>query len=677
MKTPRPASPSLTQAGRAGDTAEANAGVDTIEAIEVVTPLELAALENDLEKAMHLSPFFPPFSKSMLRCSVLGWLWLALLWGASHWLTQLPPWGWLLLVLLLAAAPTWGLWLALMLKKRVLRFQFSAQGRIGRWLAGGWWPACKALLGALALVSCTLWQAWFLAPWEWALLAAAPVVYTVLSHGLSQRLAPEFSAPAFAWAWGQRAARLLLVIILGGLWLLIQAQSVDYGRALTPGMEPAALDAAIAAIRQSPSGLVRWGLDSLLALQVAGGALADGPQLPALRVLLLALLGPVGVLVCLGAVLQGMAGLGRGPAAVWRQALPETRAKAAQQSAQQTLQQTSQPNSKPTHAALLALVGVLVASILLQTTAQLDGLLREHESPLALQRLPECERIGRQLYSLGTLQATREQALQALDQSSQAGQALCTGLQGVNQELDAALERYLDWYFSLGAEWGRIFSLLTGDVSAFLQNKLTETLGATPGLQSWMQSLQQHQARSGAALQEGQQRITETLARHHLALDASQCIVRSEVPELPALQLLGDARQRLTASAVAGTGAGVFAAVVAGKAMAKTSMKAASKVLAKAAAKQGLGKAGATVAGAAVGSVVPGIGTAAGAVAGAVVGAMIGIGIDWAALYAEELLTRDAMRADLRAALGAQLQTMGQALGCAASAVPAASTSAR
>ena len=40
--------------------------------------------------------------------------------------------------------------------QKVLRFQFSPQGLIGRWLSGGWWPACKALLLALLLCSMTL-----------------------------------------------------------------------------------------------------------------------------------------------------------------------------------------------------------------------------------------------------------------------------------------------------------------------------------------------------------------------------------------------------------------------------------------------------------------------------------------------------------------------------------------
>ncbi|BDB69461.1 hypothetical protein [Comamonas thiooxydans] len=582
--------------------------------------------------------------QTLLRAVLLGWLWLAALAGFSHLLTRLPPWGWLLAVLLLVLLPAWGHWLLLMLRKKLLRLQFAPQGHIGRWLGGGWWPACKALALALLLCTSSLWQAWFLAPWEWALLALAPLLYALLACGMQASLGREFSSTAFAWAFTQRAATWLLLVLLGGGWLYGMASQQDMGRALAAGMEPEALNLALAQIHAAPSGLVRWGLDALLAVQLASGAMADLPQLPVLRLLLLALFGPVGVLLCLGRAMQGASA----SSALLLQARPSG----------------AEHNDAPSPAApLLALVAVLVLGILVQTTAALDGLARAQESPLALKRLPECERIGQQLYSLGTLDATRQQVLQLLGRA-QAGQALCQSIPQMNRQLDAAVERYLDWYFSLGAEWGRILSLLTGDVSQFLQNKLSETLGATQGLEGWVRTLQKQALTSGAALAEGQQRIEETLARHHLALSPEQCLVRTEVASLPALELLGDARQRLTASALVGTGGGAFAAAVAGKAMAKASMKAASKVLAKAAAKQGLGKAGAAVAGAAVGSVVPGVGTAVGAVAGAVAGVLLGVGIDWAALYAEELLTRDAMRADLRAALGEQMQSLSRAMGC-------------
>lgn len=590
--------------------------------------------------------------RSALRTAIVAWLWLAWLWTVSSQLTVLPPWAWLLAVVTLLALPAWGMWLALMLRKKLRRLQFAADGHLVRWLAGGWWPACKALASAGLLCAVTLWQAWFLSAWEWGLLALAPALYVLVSAGLQSRLVAEFASPGWAWAWSQRGARWLLVLLLGGLWLYGLARSSDWGRALQPGMAPAVLDAALAQIQAAPSGIVRWGLDSLLTLQVAGGVLADLPQGPALRLVLLALCGPVGVLLCLGHMLQGAAST----RVVVQHALPTART-------------TSGSNQSAATAWLLGLVGVLLASVLVQTTAQVDAQLRTHTNPLALQRMPECERIGQQLYRIGTLEATRQIALQALGQM-QALPALCTGLQNAQHEMDAAVERYLDWYFSLGAEWGRLLRMLTGDVGGFLQDKLAETLSGTPGLAALLEQAQQQTERNNAAMQTAQQRMAQTLERHHLALDAGQCLLRSEVAELPAVQLLGQAQQRLTASAIAGTGAGAFAAVVAGKAMAKTSMKAASKVLAKAAAKQGLGKAGAAVAGAALGSVVPGIGTAAGAIAGAVAGAVVGVGIDWAALYAEEHLTRHAMRDDLRAALNEQMQALGAAWSCDAGAKP-------
>jgi hypothetical protein len=94
----------------------------------------------------------PTRPQTLLRAVLLGWLWLAALAGFSHLLTRLPPWGWLLAVLLLVLLPAWGHWLLLMLRKKLLRLQFAPQGHIGRWLAaaGGrparhWrWPCCCA-----------------------------------------------------------------------------------------------------------------------------------------------------------------------------------------------------------------------------------------------------------------------------------------------------------------------------------------------------------------------------------------------------------------------------------------------------------------------------------------------------------------------------------------------------
>lgn len=292
----------------------------------------------------------------------------------------------------------------------------------------------------------------------------------------------------------------------------------------------------------------------------------------------------------------------------------------------------------------------------------MERLAQQHKSPLALQRLPQCEHIDGQYYTIGTTASVHKLFRQALKQT-RVEPALCARVGDLASGLEQTVESYLDWYFSLGAEWGRVLHLLTGGAEAFLQDQLQRMLEQVPDLPDTLQQVQKQREQALAILGNQQQHIEQVLAQNHLALGGSQCLVQKSKEPL-ALGQLEDARQRLGSSAVAGIGAGAFAGLIAAKAMGKASMKAAAKVLAKAAAKQGLGKAGAVVAGAALGSVLPGAGTAAGALAGAAFGTVVSVGIDWAALRAEEQLTRDAMREELRAAMHEQLQAMQEALGC-------------
>lgn len=577
-----------------------------------------------------------------IRTLALAWSWLALLWLAASRLAQWPPWLWIATVLVLAALPAWGLWLAAMIRKRVRHLQFAAQGWLRRWFSGGLWPAIKAAGMALPLVAAALWQAYFLAPAEWFLLALAPGLYLALLHGMNRLLAPQFAQPAFAWAAAQRASRWLFTILLGLSWLALMLHGALDARLAHPAMTPDMLDQAIAKIAAAPSGLVRWGLDGLLALQVTGGAIRDLPQAPTLRIVLLALSGPGVMLLALGLMLQGASGL----------RLPLRRAA--------RLKPTERQSAS---AALIAFLAVLGLAILLSATTALELLAQQHRSPLALQRLPQCERIAGEYYTVGTTQALRQIALQALGQA-QAPAHFCARMGDMTQALDAALERYLDWYFSLGAEWGRIFHLLSGSSEAFLQQHLQQTLQATPGLSPWLQAVQEQETGIATRLAASQQRVAQTLQAHHLMLDAGHCLVQAEAADLPELHMLGSARQRLATSTLAGLGAGAFAGAVAAKAMGKAGMKAAAKVLAKAAAKQGLAKSAAMAAGATLGSVLPGAGTAAGALAGAAVGALVSVGMDWTALRVEEHLTRDGMKADLQAALHEQMDDVATALGC-------------
>lgn len=574
---------------------------------------------------------------------LLPWLWLVLLWLVGSQLPRLAPWAWLLAVLVLAALPAWGLWLAIMLRKKVLLMQFVPQGGVWVWFAGPWWPAVKAFLLALALVTLSLWQAYFIDPWEWGLLCAAPLVYWVISTAVQKRLNPEFVHPAFAWSWSQTAGRWSLMLLLGGLWIGFKLYGEIGAGGRPPPIPAEQLDESIASIAASRSGLVRWGLDTLLALHLGGSVLRDLPQQQLLRLGLLILIGPGVLLPCLGAVLRGASGLQHG---VWHAArfrdFPDPR----------------------TRAAVLTFIGVLTVLILLPTVAAIDGVARQYPNPLALQRLPECERIDGHFYRVGTSKEIQTIVINALGQT-RADEALCSGAIGLRRELDKAVERYLDWYFSLDAEWARIFHLLTDGADDFLRERLQLALEQTPGLSPWLQKVQELRERGDEALETAPQRIVEALARQRLKIGDGECLVKADIGRPEAFDLLGDARQRLGASAVAGVSAGAFAGLVAAKAMSKAGMKAAAKALAKVAVKQGMSKAVGAAVGAAVGSVVPGPGTAVGALAGGVLGVLVGVSIDWAALQAEEHYSRDTMRADLHEALYENLRELEITIGCA------------
>lgn len=585
-----------------------------------------------------------PIARSSWLTMSAAWGWLGMLWLLAKFLPLLPPWAWLLALLLMTALPAWGLWLSTMLHKRALRLQFSVGAWVWRWLSGPWWPAIKALALALVLVAAALWQAYFLAPWEWGVLALAPLVHGLVTPTLDRVVAPQFIEPALAWHWRERLVGWLIVLLLGGLWLALMLYGPSETRAKAPTMTAEHLDSAIATIQTARSGLVRWGLDTLLALHVTGGALRDLPQSETLRLLLIALSGPGLMSLCAARVLQGASGL------------PSDLRKATR------LRPAS--HVRGAHAALLALVAVLGLTIYFGAGAELDGTARRHASPLALQRLPQCERIGKRFYTVGSSAAVQAIATEALRQTRGAS-ALCTRLKQLGERFDHAIERYLDWYFSLGAEWARVARLLTDGVEPFLQQQLEQFLQQTPGLQDDLALARQHREQATIIANTAQQRIDEVLAQHHLALNEGQCLVQTSAGTLPTLDLLGEARVRMGASAIAGLSTGTLVAAIATKAASKASLKAAAKVLAKAAAKKGLSKAGAVAAGAALGSILPGAGTAVGALAGAAVGAVLSVGIDWTALRAEEFLTRDKMHADLRAATQEKLDAMTQALGCA------------
>ncbi len=276
----------------------------------------------------------------------------------------------------------------------------------------------------------------------------------------------------------------------------------------------------------------------------------------------------------------------------------------------------------------------------------------------------------------------------------------------INETFDtrvANVDSYLDWYYSLGADFERLVNLITGSIEEFVGDQLAASLEEGVDESQFMQAMQGYVDEAASISAE----YEEALAACGIS-DMPEWLATSieqvgggffDGPIEPAERLL-DAGERFGVSASVGVAGGVVAGKAltkagekiaaesaekaavsaavdaaegaaektAGKQAAKAAEKSAAKSIAskiteKAAEKsffkaivsrissmlasRGVGAAVGTVAGGAAGSIVPGAGTAAGAVAGAVAGAAISVGVDWAALKIDEAQNREEYKSEI------------------------------
>lgn len=264
-----------------------------------------------------------------------------------------------------------------------------------------------------------------------------------------------------------------------------------------------------------------------------------------------------------------------------------------------------------------------------------------------------------------------------------AAQAVGAAAERLRQEVGLAFERlerdaveeYLDWYYSLAAEYGRLGMLLQGRLEGYLAEKVGETFRQAKwyqGVDAAFSALLRADADAAAAYARAASDILDRnrVVPEHPAFDVALTASLADIVQPSFYQDFLPAGQRLAAAGVA---AGVGAAAAGGvtflivqKVTAKVLGKYVLKMAARAPLKAVAGKvAGAAAGGAAIGSLAPGMGTAVGAVVGgAVAGASIGVAVDGALLELEEALSRDDFRRELAAAVReARREFEGQYLG--------------
>ena len=262
-------------------------------------------------------------------------------------------------------------------------------------------------------------------------------------------------------------------------------------------------------------------------------------------------------------------------------------------------------------------------------------------------------------------QGTVEQIENARADASSVG-AAADQLRG---EVDAAFARlendavneYLDWYYSLTGEYGRILMLLTGGTSR-LEGYLTEKADETFGRDQWFAGVNTGIERVFAADENArtayEQAVRDILDRNRIDSQhaAVEVVLTESLEDILQPSFYRDfmpTAHRFGVAGAAGSAAGAgVGGIIAQKVTAKMLGKSVIKLAAKAPVKALASKVGAgALAGAATGTVVPVAGTAAGAFVGIVVGIAGGVAIDGALLELEETLRREDFRHEIIAAI--------------------------
>ncbi len=506
-----------------------------------------------------------------------------------------------------------------------------------------WRAALAIVLGAAVLL-----QSVFFGRLEWLLLGLAPPLHLLARRQLARASAAQFTQPIYALHWSSQAAQWLVALVLALVWmaasvLLAEAPAVPYAERIHQLQSTWA---------EAPSGAVKWALDAGAWGQASLEALGTPATNLEWRMLLSLLVAPVSVFSFLGLSLSGLAL----PLSEIRRTLGEGLPAGI-----------SPPPVGAVRAAWWAALVSIVVLVLFQSLGALDHRLRTADSPLALRPVPECERIGGKVYALNTADAMKALIAQTQSQLTAHQVAACTKLDGIETAAAQGVDQYLDWYFSLGAEWSRFATLLTGDIDLLMQAKFSEKVMASPTIVRLLPDVQAAYEAQWALLVDARSGALDLLDRNRLVLDERGCKVIRELPATPWTSQWEGSKARLVGGSGAGLIAGTLAAKVTAKAMGKATMKSAGAVLAKAMAKKGIGKVGAAAAGATVGTAVaPGVGTLVGAAIGAGVGLVVGVTIDMAALAAEEKLTRADMRTELLSAVTESLQPYRETFDCAA-----------
>lgn len=271
------------------------------------------------------------------------------------------------------------------------------------------------------------------------------------------------------------------------------------------------------------------------------------------------------------------------------------------------------------------------------------------------------EMVDHQACTPGTIAAINRAGAEAMRMNPETIAPIEQAIRGSFDRMEANVDPFLDWYYSLPAEYARIAHMILGDLEQEIDGRLRRALQANARMEEIGRALDA----AGRTLQRRQEELVARVIASNcsVALPGGRVEVsaRATVRELLVLReppLITSVRERFAGSTAAGGAAAMTAITITKKLAAKGSLKFAGKAAAKVAAKklaaQTAGAAVGSWVGGLIGSVFPGAGTAAGIfVGGFVGGVVVGVATDAVMLTLEEHFSRGAFRADILHALHA------------------------
>lgn len=305
-----------------------------------------------------------------------------------------------------------------------------------------------------------------------------------------------------------------------------------------------------------------------------------------------------------------------------------------------------------------ALITFVALFIYVPLFAQLESWTRAHpnvnEAIKKLER--DAERIDGELYNPGTIEKLEVAKAVAMGNLNVSRAKLEGQIDRAFDQMENNVDHYLDWYYSLMAEYVRLAKFMAGEIEGHMEKNLYEQLQQGEAFKVVSDAIAAALANHKNVMEEYRQAEKSILDASRLVLppeaDAKVAYVVKIVKDMSSNDILARPTHlnvvafegRAAGGAVAAGVSAAIAAKVAGKGVFKAAATALSKMVAsKAVAVLG----GATV-GAVIGSVLPGVGTA---VVGALGGVIGGLVIDRALLSLEEVISRAEFKKEILAAI--------------------------